>query len=94
MKTQNYDRCSIYLVNEKESLLVLRHIECDNPMGNTVLDRGYGINASHRRLEMLVSPDIILPFNAPILWRNVNFAICLRKIRFVTWKEPDLFIRN
>ena len=47
----------VYPANEKESLLVLRHLErqIQNgvPMQNIALDRGYDTGAVHRGLELL-----------------------------------------
>ena len=47
----------MYPANEKESLLVLRHLERQIkngvPMKNIVLDRGYDTGAVHRGLELL-----------------------------------------
>ena len=47
----------VYPANEKESLLVLRHLERQIkngvPMKNIVLDRGYDTGAVHRGLELL-----------------------------------------
>jgi len=47
----------VYSANEKESLLVLRHLErqidLDIPMSRLALDRGYETGAVHRGLELL-----------------------------------------
>ena len=47
----------VYPANEKESLLVLRHLErqidLDIPMSRLALDRGYETGAVHRGLELL-----------------------------------------
>ena len=47
----------VYPVNEKESLLVLRHLERQiqngAPMQNIALDCGYDTGAVHRGLELL-----------------------------------------
>ena len=62
----------VYPANEKESLLVLRHLErqikLGVPMNRLALDRGYDTGAVHRGLELLgvtgYIPEIQFP-NAP-----------------------------
>lgn len=58
----------VYPANEKESLLVLRHLErqikIGIPMERLALDRGYETGAVHRGLELLgitgyIPPDLI-----------------------------------
>ena len=80
----------VYPANEKESLLVLRHLErqIQNgvPMQNIALDRGYDTGAVHRGLEL---QDIFLLFSFPIPRKSTVLSIYLKKMRFVARKAPD-----
>ena len=85
----------VYPANEKESLLVLRHLErqIQNgvPMQNIALDRGYDTGAVHRGLELRVLQDIFLPFSFPILRKSMAFTIYPKKMHFVVRRAQNSF---
>lgn len=88
----------VYPANEKESLLVLRHLErqIQNgvPMQNIALDCGYDTGAVHRGLELLGITGYIPAIrfcNSP---EKYGFPICPRKMRFVVWKVLGLFTND
>lgn len=84
----------VYPANEKESLLVLRHLErqIQNgvPMKKIALDRGYDTGAVHRGLELLGITGYILRFSFATLQKSTAFTICPRKMRFAVRKVPGL----
>lgn len=83
----------VYPANEKESLLVLRHLErqIGVPMKNIALDRGIILVQFIAAWSSLVLPDIFPLFSSPIPPKSMDFLIYPKKTRFLVQKESDLF---
>ena len=85
----------VYPANEKESLLVLRHLErqIQNgvPMQNTTLNRGYDTGAVHRGLELLGITGIFLLFSFPTLLKSMAFTIYPKKMHFAVRRAQNWF---
>ena len=66
----------VYSANEKESVLILRHLErqinLGIPMSRLALDRGYETGAVHRGWSFWALPDISPQFSSPIHLRNMD----------------------
>ena len=84
----------VYPANEKESLLVLRHldrqIQNGIPMQNIALDRGYDTAPFIVAWSCRASPDTFPRSSFPILRKSMVFIICPRKMHFVVRKVPSL----
>ena len=84
----------VYPANEKESLLVLRHLErqIQNgiPMQNIALDRGYDTAPFIVAWSCRASPDTFPRSSFPILRKSMVFIICPKKMHFVVRKVPSL----
>jgi len=68
----------VYPANEKESLIVLRHLEKQQlqtglQIGKLALDRGYDTGAVHRGLELLKIEGYIPPINFPNTPQKLGF---------------------
>ena len=85
----------VYPANEKESLLVLRHLErqIQNgvPMQNIALDRGYDTGAFIAVWNCWALQDIFLPFSFPTLLKSTAFTTYPRKTHFVVRRAQNSF---
>ena len=81
----------VYSANEKESLLVLRHLErqinLGIPMSRLALDRGYETGAVHRGWSFWALPDISPQFSSPIHLRNMDSPTIHSSTHSSVWKE-------
>ena len=85
----------VYPANEKESLLVLRHLERQIQNGvlmkNIALDRGYDTGVVHRGLELLGITGYIPLFSFLTLRKSKAFTVYPKRMRFVVQRARNLF---
>jgi hypothetical protein len=89
----------VFPANEKESLIVLRHLEkqqkaCGLQMKKLALDRGYDTGAVHRGLELLGIEGYIAPINFPNTPQKMGFSYDQKEDCFICPQGQRLSYRR
>ena len=87
----------VFPANEKESLLLLRHLERQQKqlglsLEKVALDKGYDTGSVHRDLELLGIQVIFLPSGFPMPQVNIDFHIIRNRIHLFAQWESLLYI--